>query len=196
MVKVKKGDLLSKTCDYLKEKGLRKPVHVPKQQFTITDDEGHSRNFTVKRQDKEALYTMDDVRKILDAMVDIVIDTVKHGEPVYIQKIGTLNIRYREARKVRIPGTRQWKDVPGHYVPKLEYAQTLKDAARIYESYVVERGDPLTVPKPKRGRGRPRKNQEGTVVYRDVSEEHELDDTQDFEVCGDESDKMEYGDDV
>jgi len=33
-------------------------------------------------------------------------------------------------------------------------------------------------------------------VYRDVSEEYELDDTQDFEVCSDESDEMEYGDDV
>ncbi len=153
-----KSELISKTCEVLRESGKRKIVHVPKQQFTITDDEGHSRMFSVKRQDRTTLYTIDDVRNVMNVMIDLVMDTVKHGDYVYIPGIGTLKIHYREARKVRIPGTRQWKDVPAHYVPKLDCAWALKEAARIYESFVLEKGDPLKAEKPKRGRGRPRKN--------------------------------------
>lgn len=155
-----KAELIAKVCDVLREMDARKPVSIPKQQFTITDDSGNSRSFHVKRRDKEVLYTVDDIRQILDAAIDVVLDTVKHGESISIKKLGTLHIHFREARKTRIPGTRQWTDIPAHYVPKLEYSSALREAARIYEAYKIEAGDPLFENKPKRGRGRPRKNRE------------------------------------
>lgn len=152
-----KSELVSAVYNYLKDAEIKKPVTVPKSQFTITDDEGHVRHFAVKRRDKEVLYSPDDVKHIVNAMIDIVLDTMKHGESISIPKIGTLHIHYREARKVRIPGSRQWKDVPAHYVPKIEFAAAIKESARIYEAYMIENGDPLFQPKEKRGRGRPRK---------------------------------------
>jgi nucleoid DNA-binding protein len=155
---VNKTELVSAVYNYLRDAEIKKPVTVPKSQFTITDDEGHVRHFAVRRRDKEVAYSPDDVKHVVNAMIEIVLDTMKHGESVYIPKIGTLHIHYREARKVRIPGTRQWKDVPAHYVPKVEFATALKESAKIYESYMIENGDPLFQPKEKRGRGRPRKH--------------------------------------
>lgn len=156
-----KGELISKTCEVLRESGKRKIVHVPKQHFTITDEEGHGRVFTVKGKDKTTLYTLDDIRNVFNAIISIVMDTVKHGESVYVPGIGTLKIHYREARKVRVPGTTKWKEVPAHYVPKLDCAWALKEAAKIYETYVIEKGDPLKEETPKRGRGRPKKKPVG-----------------------------------
>ena len=151
-----KLELASKVCEMLRESGARKPVSIPKQQFTITDEAGNSRVFNVKRADKEVLYTMDDVKRIIDVLVDVIVDTIKHGEPISLKKIGTLHIHYRAARKTRIPGTSKWVDIPAHYVPKLEYSSALLEAARIYESYKRETGDPLVINK-KGTVGRPRK---------------------------------------
>lgn len=151
-----KVELIDAVCNNLRNENKRKPVSVPKQVFTITDDEGSSRTFTVKRKDRMAIYTLDDVKNVINATIDILIDAVKRGEPVYIPKIGTLSTHFREARKVRIPGSRQWKDIPAHYVPKMDYATCIKDAARVYETYIKEIHPPQPE-KPKRGRGRPRK---------------------------------------
>lgn len=155
---MKIGEFVSNVYNHLRESDARKSITIPKSQFTITDDEGHVRHFSVKRRDKDVLYTSDDVKKILNAMVDIVLEAIKHGETISIPKIGTLHIHYREARKVRIPGTTKWKDVPAHYVPKLDPALALRESAKIYEAFKIEDGDPLFVQPPKRGRGRPRKH--------------------------------------
>lgn len=155
---MKFSEFVSSVYNHLRESDARKPVTIPKSQFTITDDEGHVRHFSVKRRDKEVLYSPDDVKKILYAIVDIVLDALKHGETISIPRVGTLHIHYREARKVRIPGSRQWKDIPAHYVPKLDPALALRESAKVYEAYKIEDGDPLFTPPPKRGRGRPRKN--------------------------------------
>lgn len=155
-----KAELVTETCEYLKESNIRKPVAVPKQRFTITDDEGHGRTFTVKGKEKNVLYTANDVRNILNALIEITLDTVKHGGYIYIPRIGTLKVCYRKERKVRIPNSRQWKLVPARYVPKIDFVTAIKDAARVYEAYLIEQGVPLCEEKPKRKRGRPKKDAE------------------------------------
>ena len=182
-----KSELVAKTCELLKESDARKPVSIPKQQFTITDDCGNSRVFSVKRKDKEVLYTIDDVKRIIDVAVDLIVDAIKHGEQVSIKKIGTLHIHYRAARKTRIPGTSQWVDIPAHYVPKLEYASALMEAARIYEAYKIEAGDQLLGKK--KGRpGRPRKHTEEIDELMDFFGSEYTPDEGEFEIESDDDD--------
>lgn len=190
---MKKSEFVSGVYNCLKDANARKPITIPKSQFTITDDEGHVRHFSVKRRDKEVLYSPKDVSNILDAMIEFVLDAIKHGEVIYIPKIGTLHVHFREARKVRIPGTNNWKDVPAHYVPKLDPALALRESAKIYEAYKIENGDPLFTPPPKRGRGRPRKNGAAeTLGHKDSVEDI---DTHDDEYEDVDEQPYEYDDD-
>lgn len=154
-----KAEFLSAIYDILLTSGKRKPVYVPKQQFTITDDEGHSHTFSVRRKDRKSHYTLEDVKNITDALAEYIIDAVKHGEEVYFPQIGTFHAQFRAARKTRIPNSREWVTIPEHYVPKVEFAPQLKRAALIYESFKEEGQDRIDVPKKKRGRGRPSQKQ-------------------------------------
>lgn len=150
-----KVDLVSEICSLLRDAKARKPVPLPPQRYTITDDEGHKTSFSVKRKEKKALYTTRDISLIIDAMIDVLIDCIKRGEPVKIQRLGTFTTHFREARKTRIPGTRQWTDIPAHYTAKIDFARAMKEAALVYESYIKEE-HPEKEPPKKRGRGRPK----------------------------------------
>lgn len=151
-----KQELAEEMCKLLKQNDVRKPISIPKQKFTISDETGNSRMFTVKQKDKRALYTQEDCKNMLDVLVVVLAEAVKKGDPIYIPKFGTLTAHYRAPRKVRLPGSRKWKDIPAHYVPKMDYAKAIRDAAKIYETYMNE-VHPPEPEKPKRGRGRPKK---------------------------------------
>ena len=42
----------------MREKDIRKPVSIPKQVFHISDDEGNSRDFVVRKTDKSVQFTI------------------------------------------------------------------------------------------------------------------------------------------
>lgn len=180
-----KAELIDAVYTLLKESNIRKPVAVPKQQFTITDDEGNSRMFTVKRKDREALYTMVDVRNIINMMINVIVDSMQHGIPIYLPRIGTLCVQYREASKVRIPGSRQWADIPAHYVPKMNFSEAMRDAARIYEAYISENAPPEAPTKPKRGRGRPRNAERLAEIFSQMNNESADEDVENIDCDGD-----------
>lgn len=151
---MKKDEVVSLVCEALKQTNTRKFVSIPKQEFTITDDEGQSKKFAIKRADKEVLYTNTDVRNIVDMLIEVLLEAMRNGESVYLPKFGTICPHYREARRARIPNSRQWCDIPPKYVPKLKFSKAMVDAAREWESRVLENGDPLLVPVEKRKKGR------------------------------------------
>jgi nucleoid DNA-binding protein len=137
---VKKAELLGKIFDYLLANDIRKPVAIPKQTFTITDDTGNSRVFSVKRKDREAHYTLDDIRKVLDAFIKVAVDAVARGDSIFLPQIGTVSAQFRKERKVRIHGTMKFQTIPAHYVPKAKFAKAMRDAARVYEAYLIDNG--------------------------------------------------------
>lgn len=163
---MKKEEIVSLVCEALKQADIRKPVSIPKQEFTIMDDEGQSRKFSIKRADKEVLYTVGDVKNIVDMFIEILIEAMKNGESVYLPKFGTICPHYREARRSRIPNTRKWCDIPAKYVPKFKFSKAMMDAAREWETRVIENGDPLLAPVDKKKRGRPK-----NVVEDDIDED-------------------------
>lgn len=166
---MKRDEVVSLVCEALKQTNTRKFVSIPKQEFTITDDEGHSKKFAVKRADKEVLYTNTDVRNVVDMLIEVLLEAMRNGESVYLPKFGTICPHYREARRARIPNSRQWCDIPAKYVPKLKFSKAMVDAAREWESRVIENGDPLLVPVEKRKKG-----------CRPVNEDDMADGTDDF----------------
>lgn len=151
---MKKDEVVSLVREALEQTNTRKSVSIPKQEFTITDDEGQSKKFAIKRADKEVLYTNADVKNVIDMLIEVLLEAMRNGESVYLPKFGTICPHYREARRARIPNSRQWCDIPPKYVPKLKFSKAMVDAAREWESRVLENGDPLLVPVEKRKRGR------------------------------------------
>lgn len=155
-----KAELIKRTFDYMIKNDIRKPVVMPKHSFTITDDEGHSKVFSVKRKDKEMHYTLNDIKNVLTVAVDVMVDAVARGEEVAVPKLGVISAKYRAEHKVRIQGSMKWRTIPGHYLPKINFSKAMKDAARIYEAFLIDIGEDLKPEKPKySGKGRPPKDQ-------------------------------------
>lgn len=163
-----KKELVGRMYDLLRASGVKKPVSIPRQKYTITDEEGNSRSFTVKRKDHMTYYTVEDIRQMFNAFIAIMIDAMRHGDPVYIQQIGTFGIVLRRATKVRVPGTNEWKSIPEHYVPRIRWSEPMREAARIYESYLRENIDVSMPARPKRKRGRPSLRNPDSIEYEDI----------------------------
>lgn len=60
-------EFIKNVSDELRANDIRKPISIPKQVFHISDDEGNSKDFTIKKIDKTAIYTKDDVDNIINA---------------------------------------------------------------------------------------------------------------------------------
>lgn len=127
-----KKELASRAAELLRLNDVRKPVKIKKHRFSITDEEGNVANFSVKRADKQVLYTNDDVNNIIDACITVVLESIKRGEEVNIRGFGVLGLHYRAARKTKQPGTDDWCEVAARYVPKFFYGNDLRRAAKLY----------------------------------------------------------------
>lgn len=128
-----KKDLVNKTLQILKSNNIKKPVQIKKNVFHISDSEGNSANFTVKQQEKMVIYTVDDVNNILDALLLAVENGIKSGEGVTLRGFGTLSLVYRPPKMMKKLGENEFTETSGKYVPKIQFGNTLKMAARIYE---------------------------------------------------------------
>lgn len=139
---MKKRDLINEIVRILKENDLGKHVYAYKNILHISDDEGNKTDFTVKRKERDLVYTGDDVEKIIDAMFAAIIDSLKRGEEIDIRGIGVLKLVMRGARDAVHPGTNEIMHVPAHYVPKFNYGLKLKTAARVYEESLGDAFEP------------------------------------------------------
>lgn len=140
-----KRDFVRCVCDTLRESGKRKPISIPKQVFHISDDDGNSKDFVVKKIDKSAIYTIDDVAAVVDACVYVIQDALKHGEPVTFHGLGSIGLHYRKPRKTKRIGSDDEVIIQGRYVPKLTFGNTLKMCAKIYE---LSLDDEMPIPDP------------------------------------------------
>lgn len=128
-----KKQLVSNVAEVLRGNGVRKYVSFPKQTFRISDTEGNTKDFVVRQTDKEVLYTVEDVGVVIDACLSVAQDAIKRGEEVNLKGFGSLGLHYRAPRKTKRPGTDEWVDVKGRYVPKFTFGNSLRMAARVYE---------------------------------------------------------------
>lgn len=134
-----KKDFARKAADILRQNGARKTVAIPKQVFHLSDDNGNHKDFTVRAQDENVVYTVSDVEKILDALLCATKEALKVGDPIYISGFGSMGLKYRKPRQTREMGTGEIIDVAGRFVPKFTFGNDLRVCARIYEMSLNDR---------------------------------------------------------
>lgn len=135
-----KDDLIRRVTAVLKEKGYTKHFPAAKHTFTITDDSGHSRDFTVKDEEREMMLNQEDVRTVLLTMTDVIKEALSTGEPIIIRGFCTLFLNYRKPRASKEPGTEIWHSIPGRWVPKIKTGSELVECARRYETEILQDG--------------------------------------------------------
>lgn len=128
-----KKELAGRVTDYLRANEIRKPISIKKHTFHVSDDDGNSADFVVKRRDKTVIYTVDDTNNIIDACLEVIADALKRGEEINIRGFGVLGLTYRAARRTKQPGTDDWYDVEARHVPKFTFGTDLRLAARVYD---------------------------------------------------------------
>lgn len=128
-----KKDLISRTTELLHLKDSRKKVRPIKTTFHISDDEGNTSDFVITKNAKSILFTTADVERILDSAFDVIIESLKNGEEVFISGFGTFNVHKRAERVVRHPDTGELVTIDAHYTTKFTPGSDLKLAAKIYE---------------------------------------------------------------
>ena len=126
-------ELVRRVASVMRENNIRKPVSSPKQVFHISDDEGNTKDFVIRKTNKNVIYTIDDVSSILDACVYVICEALKKGESVTMRGFGTLGLKYRKARATKRPGTEEWVDVAARYIPKFTFGNNLRMCAKVYE---------------------------------------------------------------
>ena len=126
-------DLTRSAADVLRRSNARKIITIPKQVLHISDDSGTQKDFVVKRADKEVLYTIDDVGIILDALICVIKESLKAGEPVSIHGFGTFGLKYRKPRQTKQVNTDDTITIDGRFVPKFSFGNDLRLCAKIYE---------------------------------------------------------------
>ncbi len=68
------------------------------------------------------------VAEFLDALVDVVVESVKSGEEVRIAGLGKFKRNFRKGGERRVPRTDRVVTVPDKYVPVFRPARQFKDA--------------------------------------------------------------------
>ena len=133
-------ELVKRITNLMRENNISKPVSSPKQVFHISDDEGNTRNFIVRKTDKSVPYTTEDINAMMEACLYVITEALKKGESISIRGFGTLCLKYRKPRATKKPGTDEWVDVRGRYVPKFSFGNDLRMCARVYELSLQDNG--------------------------------------------------------
>lgn len=128
-----KKKLISSVVEVLREKGIRKPISVPRQVFHISDEEGNQKDFIVRKVDKTTAYNSGDVSAIVDACISVIEDSLIHGEEVSVHGFGSLGVHKRAARRTKHPNTGEPIEIDAHYIPKFSFGNNLRMAAKLYE---------------------------------------------------------------
>lgn len=128
-----KRELISAIASKLRDNDVKKPVTVKKHKFFISDEDGNRAEFDIKQEDKNVLFTVDDVGAFVDAALEVIEESLRSGLDITIKGFGSLRLHRRAARRTKQPGTEDWYEVEERLVPKFFYGNRLRMAARSYE---------------------------------------------------------------
>ena len=126
-------DFVKRVADKLHDNNIRKPVSSPRQVFHISDDNGNKKDFIVKQTEKTVMYTIPDVENILDAIIEVIAETLKNGDTISIRKLGIFGLKYRRGRSTKLPNDDHVYTVESRYVPKFTSGSELRMAAKAYQ---------------------------------------------------------------
>lgn len=132
-------ELIRRVTNVMRDNHIKKPVYAQRQVLHISDDDGNTKDFVIKKNDTGVLFTADDVENIIDACIYVIEDAIKHGDSVTVRGFGTLGLNYRKARVNKHPVTGEVVDVGARYVPKFVSGNDLKMCAKVYELSIGEK---------------------------------------------------------
>lgn len=132
-------ELVRRVSTVLRDNNIKKPVYAQKQVLHISDDDGNTKDFVIKKNDTGVAFTADDIDAIIDASIYVIQDALKHGMSVSIRGFGSLGLHHRKARITKHPTTGEAVDVEARYVPKFVSGNDLKMCAKIYELSIEEK---------------------------------------------------------
>ena len=135
-----RNEFVRRVTSVMRENDIRKPVSSPKQVFHISDDEGNSKDFVVRKTDKKVIFTIDDVEAVVDACLSVIADSLKRGEEISFRGFGSLGLKYRKPRATKKPGSEEWVEVTARYIPKFNFGNDLRMAAKMYELSLQDGG--------------------------------------------------------
>ncbi len=141
-----KKEFIKCVADTLQANNIKKPISIPKQVLHISDNEGNSKDFSIKKTDKSVSYTKDDVSAIVDACIYIIQESLKQGEFITVQGFGTLGLNYRKPRATKHVGTSEDIVIAGRYVPKFSFGNDLRMCAKVYELSLDDRFSDTELP--------------------------------------------------
>lgn len=128
-----KKEFVHRISTELREKNVRKHLKPRRYTFTIIDEDGTSKDFKIKKREKDLLFTEDDIMNIVDASIEVILDSLKNGDNITIHGFATLGLKYRKPRMVRHLETGEPITIEGHYVPKLTAGKNMSLCARLYD---------------------------------------------------------------
>jgi len=141
-----KTEFISAVSAKLHEVKAKRPVTFPKQKIFIRDGDGNETSLILRQQDRMIGYNVEDVRYIVDAMIEVTKDALRSGEEISIYGFGTLMLHYRAARRTRTTyknsaafDEQEWCLVKERHVPKFRYGTELRKAALAYDRINEER---------------------------------------------------------
>jgi DNA-binding protein HU-beta len=84
----------------------------------------------IKAVAERAGMSQKETRLVVEAMLDVIQDTLKQGEKVTLTGFGTFEVRYRQAREGVNPQTRAKINIPATKTPGFSASSTLKEAVK------------------------------------------------------------------
>lgn len=143
-----KQELVNEAASLLRKRDARKPMRSDKHKFVITDESGNQAEFNIQTRDTEILYTRNDVMAIFDACLEVIVNAIGRGETVSLRGFGIWKLHRRAARRAKEPGTETWYDIEERYVPKFQFGNDLRRAARAYGYVLLDAEHAPNIPEP------------------------------------------------
>ncbi|MGZ9868132.1 HU family DNA-binding protein [Priestia endophytica] len=84
----------------------------------------------IKAVAEKAELTQKDSAKVVDALLEVVKETLAEGEKIQLVGFGTFEVRERAARKGHNPQTGEPIDIPASKAPAFKAGKALKDVVK------------------------------------------------------------------
>lgn len=137
-------ELCERAARILRMNDCRKTVHLPKQTLRVQLGK-ETRLFPIRAEDRDILYTIEDVDCVLEAVTSAIVQAMRNGEETAIMGFGKFAPKEMKPRRIQRVDTREWITTKGKYVASFDSGIDLKTAAAVYTAKMREAGNPFLV---------------------------------------------------
>lgn len=119
----------------MRERNIKKHVHVPKTTFKLVDPDGTSRNLDLRPSERDVAFTKEDVSAVLDALIYAIEEALKRGETVQLQGVGAIGLKLYQGRRCFDVITGEEKQIPARWKVKPFIGKSLRRCADFFAEH-------------------------------------------------------------